>query len=102
MQKQAVIPRGRKVRLLHDFPVDRHGLDIQPGDTIVLHPGELVRKQPRREQHVIARGMVGVVREGRYSSVFDYDRECPVQFGIDDPLGPKTIGIPWDLLEFVD
>ena len=44
-----------------------------------------------------------MVEVGAYcSGMFDYAIEYPVQFGIDDPMFPKTLGVPWGILEFDD
>jgi len=97
-------PMGRRVRLLRDYQVE-NPLDLQPGDEIVSSGGKM---SVRRGAHVhsvpvIPADSVGEVQEGPYcSGVFDYTRECPVQFDINDPMVPKTLGVPWELLEFVD
>lgn len=47
-------------------------------------------------------GMIGTVNEGAYcSGIFDYARECPVQFDPEEDL-PETLGVPWEILEFAD
>ena len=97
-------PTGRKVRLLQDYQV-RSLLDLQPGDELVSSGGEMEiqRKAQRRPEPVIPVGSIGTVKEGAYcSGIFDYTQECPVQFGINDPMVPQTLGVPWELLEFAD
>lgn len=47
-------------------------------------------------------GMMGTVGEGAYcGGIFDYTRECPVQFSPKESL-PETLGVPWGILEFAD
>ena len=71
MKRPKNIPYGRKVRLLEDY-------ELVPDQTI------------------------GIVEEGPYiHGIFDYTKECPVQFGIKNPNIAETLGVPWKLLEFV-
>lgn len=68
-------PMGRKVRVAEDAEVYEYQLTV---------------------------GMVGMVNEGPYcGGIFDYSRECPVQFDPKKEL-PETLGVPWEILEFAD
>jgi len=71
MERPEDIPYGKKIRLLKDYK-------LVPALT------------------------VGVIKEGPYcSGIFDYNKECPVQFGIENPYIAETLGVPWELLELV-
>lgn len=97
-------PMGKRVRLIRDHQVG-NPFDLQPGDKLVINDEKLEvhRDEPRRQNPIIAAGSVGIVEEGPYcSGIFDYTRECPVQFEVNDPMIPKTLGIPWELLEFAE
>ena len=52
--------------------------------------------------HQLSAGLTGTVNEGAYcGGIFDYTRECPVQFSPKSKL-PETIDVPWRVLEFVN
>jgi len=105
MDKPSSIPYGRKVRLVEDYQCPSSSLDLQPGDEITIRKGKLKTKKagPRKPAPVVPTGTVGVVKEGPYcSGIFDYDKECPVQFGLKNPMIAETLGVPWRLLEFAD
>ena len=98
-------PFGRKVRLIVDLRVN--GLHItQTSDKIILtNTGVLKLSDTERTTHInpiVPAGTIGIVNKGPFSGIiFDYDFECPVQF-INDPRIPKTVGVPWNMLEFAD
>ena len=96
---------GRKVRLIADLRVN--GLHItQASDKVILtNTGVLKLSDTERTTHInpiVPAGTIGIVNKGPFSGIiFDYDFECPVQF-INDPRIPKTVGVPWNMLEFAD
>ena len=103
MKKLESIPYGKKVKLIQDYQLQKDRLSLQPGDIIsTSEKGMKIEKsQPRLPKPKIPAGTIGVVEEGSYcGGIFDYNKECPVQFGIDDPMVPETLGVPWELLEF--
>lgn len=98
-------PMGKQVRLTQDLQCsDRLG--IQPGDKFRIGKkgnAKIERVGPRLPAPVIPAGSIGVVATGAYSSgCYKYEEECPVQFGLKNPMIPETIGVKWELLELVE
>ena len=100
MERPTAVPYGKKVRLVYDF-VDERWPRFSVGDKIDLGTGSVTRVAPDPPPVFVPIGTIGVVAEGPYSSgIFDYSRECPVQFeGNGD--WPKTLGTPWEFLELI-
>lgn len=105
MKKPQEIPWKRKVRLTKDYKVI-DPFQLQPGDEFHTGEdgkGEFVHKGRRLPPSIISKNSIGIINEGPYSSgLYDYVVECPVQFGLNNPRIPQTIGIPWELLEFAN
>lgn len=105
MIRPSRVPYGMRVVLVQDFLDERHSM-VQAGDKLITDgDGEMGVQQvgPRRKRLPVPVGSQGTVAEGSYcGGLFDYAKECPVQFD-DPPEGtPDTLGVPWELLEPVE
>ncbi len=105
MNRPNSIPYGRKVRLVKEYQVPSGPVDLQPGDVLQIRERKSTIKRvgPRKPKPVVPAGTVGVVEEGPYcSGIFNYEKECPVQFGLKNAMIAETLGVPWELIEFAD
>ena len=98
-------PFGRKVRLVADLRVNCVRVAQVPEKFVLSDTGVTKLKDNKQITHinpVVPAGTIGVVGDGPFSgTLLDYNFECPVQF-INDPRIPKTVGVPWNMLEFAD
>jgi len=98
-------PFGRKVKLLVDHQINYVHVIQAPEKIALSNTGVLKFRDTERIIHInpiIPAGTIGIVGDEPFSgTIIDYNFECPVQF-IHDPFVPKTIGVPWNMLEFAD
>lgn len=99
-------PTGRKVRLIKDYQVRMRLPANLPKEEFIIRETGVTRVKLIYDlsvcNPVIPTGTIGIVGEASMSNtIFNYDLECPVQF-IYDPRVPRTVGVPWDILEFAD
>jgi len=97
-------PFGRKVRLTKNHQVINPPIFIPMSDEIIISDTGVIKILGTRQSPdypIVPAGAIGIVGEGLYfATLFNYNFECPVQFI--DPQIPKTIGVPWNMLEFAD
>lgn len=93
-------PIGRKVRLLNDFQVTARA----PLETFAINATGVTKSVSTMTRIVnitIPIETIGiVVSSGHSMRALDYNKECLVQF--DNPMIPRTVIIPWDILEYAD
>ena len=97
-------PFGHKVRLTSNHQVIDPPIFIPLSDEIIISDTGVIKIRGTRQlpdYPIVPVGAIGIVGEGiHFITLFNYDFECPVQFI--DPQIPKTIGVPWNILEFAD
>lgn len=93
-------PLGRKVRLLNDYRVSSRA----PLETFAINATGVTKSASTMTRIInvtIPVGTIGTVVSNRHSTrALDYNKECLVQFSNHEI--PRTIVIPWDILEYAE